>query len=96
MTGSGGTGDSARRSGGEGDAGDSVRHRDDNVPLARFTDRVLVVCPRCGGRAVVLPRPGLPTPRSATELLFQPRRLACGGCGAVAEWVAAIDRKSVV
>lgn len=96
MTGSGGTGDSARRSGGGGDAGDPVRHRDDNVPLARFTDRVLVVCPRCGGRALVLPRPGLPAPRYATELLYQPRRLACAGCGAVADWAAAMRDNALV
>ena len=88
MRGSGDTGDSARRIGEEGGAGAPARHRDHGVPLARFTDRVLVVCPRCGGRALVVPRPGLPAPRSAMELLFQPRRLACAGCGAVADWKA--------
>ncbi|MFI6545954.1 hypothetical protein ACIBO9_22165 [Streptomyces prunicolor] len=74
---------------GKGDAaGNPARHRDEGVPLARFTGRVLVVCPRCGGRALVVPRPGLPAPRSAMELLFQPRRLVCAGCGAVADWKA--------
>lgn len=63
-----------------------VRHHDTGAWLARFADRLLVVCPTCGGRAVVVPRPGLPTRRYFTELLFQPRRLACGGCGAVADW----------
>ncbi|MFD4557379.1 hypothetical protein ACFWP5_24185 [Streptomyces sp. NPDC058469] len=77
-----------RPSAGKGVAAAPVRHRDDGVPLARFTDRVLVVCPRCGGRAPVVPRPGLPEPKYAMELLFQPRRLACAGCGAVAEWEA--------
>jgi len=71
-----------------GDGGDPARHYDDNVPLARFTDRVLVVCPRCGGRASVVPRPGLSAPRHAMELLYQPRRLACGGCGAVGDRAA--------
>lgn len=62
------------------------RHYDPGRSLAQFAGRMLVVCPRCGGRALVVPRPGLPAPRYFSELLFQPRRLACGGCGAVAEW----------
>lgn len=63
-----------------------VRHHDAGRWLARFSDRVLVVCRSCGGRAVVLPRPGLAAPRYFSELMFQPRRMACGGCGAVADW----------
>jgi len=70
---------------GRGDREDPARHYDDGVPLARFTDRVLVVCSRCGGRALVVPRPGVPVPRYAMELLYQPRRLACAECGAVAD-----------
>ncbi|WP_246113370.1 hypothetical protein [Streptomyces montanus] len=54
--------------------------------MAEFAGRMLVVCPRCGGCALVIPRPGLPAPRYFSELLFQPRRLACQGCGAVADW----------
>jgi hypothetical protein len=65
-----------------------VRHVDDGVPLARFTERILVVCPRCGGQAVVVPRPGVERFRYYGELVFTPRRLACGGCGAVGEWEA--------
>ena len=65
---------------------DLARHSDSGGWLARFAGRMLVVCPRCGGRALVIPRPGLSDPRYFTELLFQPRRLACGGCGAVADW----------
>ncbi|MHC5904952.1 hypothetical protein ACVNF4_13770 [Streptomyces sp. S6] len=34
----------------------------------------------------MIPRPGLPDPKYFSEFLFQPRRLACGGCGAVADW----------
>ncbi|MFF0190793.1 hypothetical protein [Streptomyces sp. NPDC005244] len=67
---------------------ESLRHRDRGTWLAEFTGRVLVVCPRCGGRALVVPRPGVVTPKYFSELLFQPRRLACAGCGAVADWTA--------
>ncbi|MGW6060719.1 hypothetical protein [Streptomyces sp. NPDC055189] len=63
-----------------------VRHQDTGAWLARFAGRMLVVCPSCGGRAVLVPRPGLPAPKFFNELLFRPRRLACGGCGAVADW----------
>ncbi|MGY0022219.1 hypothetical protein [Streptomyces sp. cg35] len=62
------------------------RHADRGTPLARFAGRILVVCPRCGGRAVVVPRPGGPELRYDIELLFLPRRLACAGCGATKEW----------
>ncbi|MGW8765975.1 hypothetical protein ACWGN5_26105 [Streptomyces sp. NPDC055815] len=62
-----------------------VRHHDRGIWLAGFTRRVLVVCPGCGGRALVTPRPGLP---ERGNPLFEPRRLTCGGCGAVAEWAA--------
>ncbi|MFD3842401.1 hypothetical protein ACFWWC_40065 [Streptomyces sp. NPDC058642] len=65
---------------------DVARHRDPGASLARFAGRILVVCPRCGGRALVIPRPGLADPRHFSELLFQPRRLACQGCGAVDDW----------
>jgi hypothetical protein len=34
----------------------------------------------------VTPRPGISELKYYTELLFQPRRLTCGGCGAVADW----------
>ncbi|MFD9504576.1 hypothetical protein [Streptomyces sp. NPDC060035] len=65
-----------------------VRHHDDGSWLPQFTGRVLVVCPRCGGRALVVPRPGLAAPKYSSALLFQPRRLTCAGCGAVADWTA--------
>jgi hypothetical protein len=63
-----------------------ARHWDTGRWLARFAGRVLVVCPRCRGRASVVPAPGLPTPAYFSELLFQPRRLTCARCGAAAEW----------
>ncbi|GAA2341007.1 hypothetical protein OKJ48_14210 [Streptomyces kunmingensis] len=62
------------------------RHADRGTPLARFASRILVVCPRCGGRAVVVPRPGGGPLRYYSDLLFLPRRLACAGCGATGEW----------
>ncbi|MFD6819857.1 hypothetical protein ACFWC5_05730 [Streptomyces sp. NPDC060085] len=65
-----------------------VRHRDSGTWLVEFTSRVLVVCPGCGGRALVIPLPGVAAPMYFSELLFQPRRLACAGCGAVADWSA--------
>ncbi|MFJ5779945.1 hypothetical protein [Streptomyces sp. NPDC093094] len=67
---------------------DPVRHRDHGTWLVQFTGRVLVVCPRCGGRALVVPLPGTAAPKYFSELLFQPRRLACAGCGAVADRTA--------
>ncbi|MFE6808436.1 hypothetical protein ACFVEN_43330 [Streptomyces sp. NPDC057681] len=62
------------------------RHADRGAMLARFAARILVVCPRCSGRAVVVPRPGGPEPRYFVDLLFLPRRLACARCGVTAEW----------
>ncbi|MBO1332256.1 hypothetical protein [Streptomyces sp. VRA16 Mangrove soil] len=64
------------------------RHADDGVPLARFADTILVVCPRCGGRASVVQRPGLPELRYATDLLVWSRRLVCAGCGRTDDWRA--------
>jgi hypothetical protein len=55
--------------------------------MARFAGRILVVCPECGGQAVVVPRPDIPAPKYFGELLYQPRRLTCARCGAVASWV---------
>ncbi|MET9959493.1 hypothetical protein ABZ128_10495 [Streptomyces sp. NPDC006326] len=65
-----------------------VRHHDHGTWLVQFTDWMFVVCPRCGGRASVVPLPRLAKPKYFSALLFQPRRLTCGGCGAVAEWTA--------
>ncbi|MBB4935517.1 DNA-directed RNA polymerase subunit RPC12/RpoP [Lipingzhangella halophila] len=67
-------------------ATDTTRHYAPGRSLAEFAGRMLVVCPECGARALVVPRPGLPAPKYFSELLFRPRRLACGGCGAVADW----------
>ncbi|MFE4696816.1 hypothetical protein ACFRIC_06940 [Streptomyces sp. NPDC056738] len=68
---------------------DPVRHRDHGTWLVRYTGRILVVCPGCGGRALVVPRPDIgPPSKYVSDLLFRPRRLACAGCGAVADWTA--------
>ncbi|WP_418961154.1 hypothetical protein [Streptomyces tritici] len=73
-----------------------TRHFDAGEPLARFAGRMLVVCPRCGGRALVVPLPGLPPLKYYTEFLFRPRRLACGGCGALAEWESEVRGAGLV
>ncbi|MFD4694077.1 hypothetical protein [Streptomyces sp. NPDC058463] len=65
-----------------------VRHHDHGQWLVQFTGRVLVVCPRCGGRALVVPLPGMEAPKYFSALLFRPRRLTCAGCGAIADWTA--------
>ncbi|MFB7368291.1 hypothetical protein ACFC0D_00345 [Streptomyces sp. NPDC056222] len=65
-----------------------VRHHDHGRWLVQYTGRMLVVCPKCGGRALVVPLPGLAAPKYFSELFVQPRRLTCAGCGAVAEWTA--------
>ncbi len=44
----------------------------------------------------MIPRPGLSDPRYVSELLFQPRRLACGGCGAVADWKPEVQGAGLV
>jgi hypothetical protein len=73
-----------------------ARHYDPGGSLARFAGRMLVVCARCGGCALVIPRPGLPARRYFSELLFEPRRLACGGCGAVADWTPEVQGAGLV
>ncbi|WP_234313698.1 hypothetical protein [Streptomyces sp. NBRC 109706] len=64
----------------------ATRHRDEGGWLGRFTDRLLVVCPRCGGRASVTVSPDRPPLAYPGQLLVADRRLSCAGCGAVAEW----------
>ncbi|MGK5543573.1 hypothetical protein ACSNOH_02360 [Streptomyces sp. URMC 127] len=73
-----------------------VRHHDSGKWLVRFADCILVVCPRCGGRALVVPRPGLPERKHYGELLFLPRRLSCSGCGATDAWEPGMQGKGLV
>ncbi|MFI6316503.1 hypothetical protein ACIBG8_03240 [Nonomuraea sp. NPDC050556] len=73
-----------------------MRHHDAGRWLAQFTVRISVVCPRCGGHALVVSRPGLPEPTYFSELMFQPRRLACAGCGATADWTPEVKGKGLV
>ncbi|MGG7568996.1 hypothetical protein [Streptomyces sirii] len=75
---------------------DPGRHYDRGGWLVQFTGHILVVCPRCGGRALVLPRPGFPEPKYSYELLILPRRLACQGCGAVADWEPEVREAGLV
>ncbi|MFC8722005.1 hypothetical protein, partial [Kitasatospora sp. NPDC057198] len=63
-----------------------ARHRDHGHWAARFTARILVVCPRCGGRALVAPPPGVPAPERYGQLLYQEGRLTCRGCANSATW----------
>jgi hypothetical protein len=51
------------------------RFLDRGRPLAAYADLIHVVCPACGGQAVVVPCPGLPALRYLSELQFRPRRL---------------------
>ncbi|MCW2880250.1 MAG: hypothetical protein JWQ95_4350 [Sphaerisporangium sp.] len=75
---------------------DPARHHDPGRWLAQFAGRMLVVCPQCGGCALVVPRPGLPERRYFSELLFQPRRLACAECCAVADWAPEVRGAGLV
>ncbi|MFI8371892.1 hypothetical protein [Streptomyces sp. NPDC085466] len=61
------------------------RHHDHGTWLVRYTGGILVVCPRCGGRALVAPPPDAIRPDSLGHLVWAPRRLTCAGCGALAE-----------
>ncbi|MEU2657233.1 hypothetical protein ABZ615_18125 [Streptomyces sp. NPDC007325] len=61
------------------------RHHDHGTWLVRYTGGILVVCPRCGGRALVAPPPDAVRPDSLGHLVWAPRRLTCAGCGALAE-----------
>ncbi|MFE4538999.1 hypothetical protein ACFRKB_28675 [Streptomyces scopuliridis] len=72
----------------DSEPGRPPRHVDSGQWLAQFTDRLLVVCPRCGSRALVVPRPDLEKARFFSELMFMPRRLVCTACGATDEWEA--------
>src|SRR6266508_5342224 len=66
------------------------RFLDRGRPLAMYSDLIHVVCPGCGGRAVVVSRPGLPELRYYSELQFRPRRLVCPACGTSRDWAATI------
>lgn len=72
------------------------RHHDPGTWLARRSGRILVVCPQCGGRALVTQRPGLAPIKYYGELLFQPRRLTCARCGTVADWAPGIRGAGLV
>ncbi|MGP3978037.1 hypothetical protein ACTWQF_29275 [Streptomyces sp. 8N114] len=62
----------------------------------QFADRILVVCPGCGGRALVVLRPDLEAPRYFSELMFMPRRLVCAACGTTDEWEAEVQGAALV
>jgi hypothetical protein len=65
------------------------RFRDGRERIHDFVDEVLVRCPSCQKRAVVLPSPAS-APRSepnASGVLSRRRRMSCGFCGFVRDEV---------
>ncbi|MEU0541323.1 hypothetical protein ABZ319_15775 [Nocardia sp. NPDC005978] len=60
------------------------RHFDERRHLLGFTERILVVCAGCGGRAVSSRWPG--TEAAGTWAAHEPRRLACARCAVMGEW----------
>ncbi|GAA0344693.1 hypothetical protein NE235_32965 [Actinoallomurus spadix] len=65
----------------------SERFRDTGARLWGLARELLVVCPHCGGRAVVLVDPGYrECPRHPGEHLMAARRLSCPGCGHTGTW----------
>ncbi|GAA2080068.1 hypothetical protein [Actinomadura alba] len=69
-----------------GETGDD-RFRDPGSRLWRFAQEILVRCPRCAGRAVVVVHPDhREDQRYAVALLTAPHRLSCPGCGHTDEW----------
>lgn len=71
-----------------------VRYYDSGRLLLEFAGQILVVCPRCGGRAVNLRRPDLPPPRYPGQFLHQPRRLVCAECEVVVDWPSRAERST--
>lgn len=68
--------------------GSGSRYVDHGRPIAAYADLIYVVCPACGARAQIVPRPDLPELRYHSELQYRPRRLVCPGCALTREWVA--------
>ncbi|WP_067823251.1 hypothetical protein [Actinomadura kijaniata] len=63
------------------------RFQDPGWRLWRFSDEILVRCPRCDARAVVVVHPDhREGHRYAMGFLMAPHRLSCTGCGHTAEW----------
>lgn len=58
------------------------RFVDTRETLHDFTEEVLVACPACERCARVLPREPQPADRIGRR-----RRLVCGACGLIREWV---------
>lgn len=63
------------------------RFQDPAWRLWRFAQEILVRCPRCRGRAVVVVHPDhRDGHRYATSLLMSPHRLSCPSCGQTGDW----------
>jgi hypothetical protein len=66
---------------------DGGRFRDPASRLWRFAQEILVRCPRCDGRAVVVVHPDHRAGhRYAVSCLMAPHRLSCPGCGHTDDW----------
>lgn len=72
------------------------RFRDTGEVIEDFLDEILVRCPRCGGRAVILPRPELRPDPLPGGILFVPRRVTCPHCAYTAEWARSGIRYPIV
>ena len=70
------------------------RFRDEGEVIEDFLDGVLACCPRCGGQAVIRPRPGRDPRPPADGILFAPRRVTCSACAYTAEWAGSGIRSS--
>lgn len=63
-----------------------IRHFDRRRALGSLAERILVVCPGCGGQAMNIRRPDLGEPKYWGQLLSEPRRLVCTRCERTQEW----------
>ncbi|MEV0399575.1 hypothetical protein [Actinoallomurus sp. NPDC050550] len=73
---------------------DDERFRDRGWRLFDFAQEILVVCPRCAGRAHVTVHPDhRACRRYALAFLIEPHRLTCPGCGHTRGWSPRPGRK---
>jgi hypothetical protein len=72
----------------------SERFRDTGERLWMLAREILVVCPRCRGRSVVVVHPGhRDCLRYPGDHLMEPHRLSCPGCGHTDAWTPRRARK---
>ncbi|MEV5749214.1 hypothetical protein AB0L00_15475 [Actinoallomurus sp. NPDC052308] len=72
----------------------SERFRDTGERLWMLAREILVVCPRCGGRAVVVVHPDhRDCDHGPHDKVMAPHRLSCPGCGHTDAWTPRRARK---